>query len=196
MAAYDGGSPQFARQIYYRGIPVLIVGWHTKNRGALANALFAHLVAMGLIPTACRGVSIDWLQHILEHGCDVDPSDRPIYVANLDKAIEYGGDIQVLQIFDPNRLKPSFTEVPTDTPPEELRRLEGLHASWEVSQDGTRIWYSKLARNDPRRTTDYEVAYCRCIYGHPWDALKALIIVHPQEFSTVDIESAIGQASR
>jgi hypothetical protein len=40
-----------------------------------------------------RGVSSDRLDTILISGIDVTPTDAPIYANDLDKALEYGGQI-------------------------------------------------------------------------------------------------------
>ena len=46
----------------------------------------------------------------------------------------------------------------------------------EKSQDGAKFWLSRLSEDDPRRTTDYEIAYAKWIPNSPWDSLKILIL--------------------
>jgi hypothetical protein len=134
------------------------------------------LLAMGVIAVTCRGVGFDRLGVILENGCDVSPTHSPIFADDIEKAIEYGGGAQVVQVFDNERLQRTFTEVSADTDPSEIQKLKDTYQSWEISLDGKKIWFSMLPFEDGRRATPYEVAYGWFIPDNPLDALIAVAI--------------------
>ena len=148
----------------------------------LGDALFDFLLKIGIIAVDSRGVEIGRLEQVLNNGCDVHPTDSVMYIADgLDKAMEYGGYPKVIQIFDGSKLKQTFTEVAASTPPAELATLRATYPSWELSQDGTKIWFSRLKLEDARRTSAYEVDYARWIEGDPFAALTALLIISPND---------------
>ena len=62
------------------------------DHGPVASAVFAlpeckHLMH-DLLSEGCRGVSADRLTYVLKHGIDVDPTDAPIWVSSIEKAME------------------------------------------------------------------------------------------------------------
>jgi len=134
-----------------------------------------------------RAVSIDGLRQIKKSGIDVEPTDSPIYCDFLEKALEYGGWPKVIMGLDPKKLQNTFKEVPADLNPEEFEKLIKIYPTIEKSKDGTKLWLSRLQRDDPHRTKDYEIAYCRWIPGSPWDCLKVVLIVYlnKEDFSEI-----------
>jgi len=134
------------------------------------------LLKMGIVAVTCRGVPLDRLPVIISNGCDVLPTDSPIFADFMDKAIEYGGAAQVVQIFDIDQLKRTFTEVSAHIDSNKIQKLKETYKSWEKSGDREKIWFSMLQFEDQRRTTSHEVAYGWFIPGNPWDALIALAI--------------------
>jgi hypothetical protein len=136
------------------------------------RAVFNKLLELGVVTVTCRGVGLDRLGLILDNGCDVLPTDSAIFADFMDKAIEYGGPTQVLQIFDIERLKRSFVSVHGD--PNQIQELRKTYKSWETSLNGEKIWFSMLPFEDWRRATPNEAAYGWYIPGNAWDALIAL----------------------
>jgi len=41
-----------------------------------------------LLSEGCRGVSAERLSYVLKHGIDVEPTDAPIWVSSIEKAME------------------------------------------------------------------------------------------------------------
>ena len=124
-----------------------------------------------------RSVDSDRLDYILEHGCDVDPTDATMFVSTLGKALEYGGFNKVIQIFDGSRLRSTFKEVNSDMDAAELEELRKTYPTAVKSTDGSRLWLSRLDENDRRLGTGYEIEYARYIPGDPWEVLLGLILV-------------------
>ncbi len=109
----------------------------------------------------------------------MEPTDAPLYVSDLDKALEYGEEDQVVMFFDRRRLDRTFRKIDAWATPEEIAAVRRTYSTEEGSQDGCTIWFSRLALDDARRTTDYEVGYGRWIPGDPFDALIGLCLVGP-----------------
>ncbi len=76
-----------------------------------------------------RGVSIDRLVTVLNHGIDVLPTNAVIYTDCFDKAFEYGGWPKVVLAFDADRLQTTFREIPADSSEAELPGGAGCCAS-------------------------------------------------------------------
>ena len=164
-------------QIYLAGKsprPILLTICDQGSRKKAARQVFRALIKDGIFATCCRGVRLDCLSCILMNGCDVSPTNSPIFADDMDKAIEYGGADQVIQIFDPKLLKRSWTEVRSDEDASRIESLKRYYKSWETSQDGSHIWFSMFAFESRYRTSAYEVDYGWFI---PDDAQKALTAI-------------------
>jgi hypothetical protein len=158
--------------------PVLIVTCPAAlgARKEAAEQVFNKLLELGVVAVTCRGVGLDRLGVILDNGCDVSPTDSPIFADSIDKAIEYGGPSQVLQIFDIEKLNLSFTEVSVHADPNRIQELKNTYKSWETSLNREKIWFSMLPLEDRRLTKPNEAAFGWYIPGNAWDALIALAI--------------------
>jgi len=124
-------------------------------------------------PLRYRCVELSRLETIIRTGCDVVPSDSPIYAACLDKALEYGGYNRVVQVFDPQGLEKTFRKVRKS---EAWELSEGFRLTYPSlkEMDGEWLWFSKLPPGDFRIGTAYETEYSFFIPGDP---LKALLMV-------------------
>ena len=96
--------------------------WDARKEAA--NQVFNKLLELGVVAVTCRGVVLDRPGAILENGCDVSPTDSPIFADFIDKAIEYGGPAQIVQVFDIEKLKRSFAEVSVQTDPNQIQELK------------------------------------------------------------------------
>jgi len=151
------------------------------DHAPVASAVFGlpeckHLMA-ALLTEACRGVSADRLSYVLRHGIDVDPTDAPIWVSSIDKAMEYGGWPKLILVLDVTRLDRTFREPVDAVDRASLRRMFPTEVA---SEDGSQFWLSRLAATDRRLASEYEVAYGRWIPGNARDALVAILAIqHP-----------------
>lgn len=143
--------------------------------------------------TCCsyRGLAAERLPSVLRNGVDVEPTDSVIYVEDFTKAWEYGGWPKLILAFHPGHLMPTHREVRVDTPEAELRKLRRIYPTVLKSKDGTRLWFSRMKKDDPRLASQYEVAYARCIPKDPFDALRAVLLFKSAEHDTSD---SLGQA--
>lgn len=123
-----------------------------------------------------RCVALTRLGRIIRTGCDVVPSNAPIYAACSGKALEYGGFNKVLQVFDPTKLEKTFTKVHKSEAPDVLEPLYQSHPSVKV-MDGDWLWFSKLPPGDFRIGTAYEIEYSFYIPGDPLEALLMIFLV-------------------
>jgi hypothetical protein len=164
-----------------RQLPLrLVVTTKTYGRRDLANAItdtFDSQMLMALI-SSCRGVGIDRLPVILSTGYDVEPTDAPFFTGPLEKALEYGCVTdQVIQIFHPRCLDPSWREHPASIPQEKRESIERDFPTVIPSVDGTRLWFTRFRFEDTRAATDYEREYGHWIRGDARQALAGLIIL-------------------
>jgi hypothetical protein len=139
---------------------------------AHGEAVYGRALSLGF-----RTVGFDQMEQVLERGCDLNPVDAPMFVAELEEALDIEAADRFVLGFDRDVLRPTFEEVPTTTPPDEIARLKAIYPTYEYALDGETIWFSRLDEKDPRRTTLYEAAYGRYIPSDPWQALKALIVL-------------------
>lgn len=135
--------------------------------------------ASELLACACRGVSLDRLDSVLQHGIDVWPTDHPIFVDSWDKALEYGGWPKFLLLLHPGQLHPTWHEVSTTLDPVELSHLRKPHPNQLVSTDGSKLWLTRFNLDVPQAGTAYEATYGNYIPGNPFDALAALLVLAP-----------------
>jgi hypothetical protein len=61
-----------------------------------------------------RGVAHQRLPFVLQNGIDVESADAPIWVADFDKAWEYGGWPKVMLALESSRLQRTYREVPAN----------------------------------------------------------------------------------
>lgn len=135
-----------------------------------------HLANTNLFECCFRGVRLERLRFVISKGIDVEPPDSVIFTSDFPKAWEYGEIPKLILALDPQRLEPTFRDVPSDTPQEELRQLRDTYPTEICSRDGTRIWLSRLGRDDTRVASPYEVEYARWIPGDPFEALRAAMV--------------------
>ena len=137
---------------------------------------------MHLLYSEFRAVEIEHLQRILRKGIDVEPTDAVIFTGCFDKAWEYGGWPKVMIVLERSKLQRTYCEIPATIAPDELAKLRELYPAMVRSIDGTKLWLSRLAEDDPRITSSYETTYARWIQGDPFDVLKAIIVfADPEE---------------
>lgn len=144
-----------------------IVEWHKSGRAE-----------RGVV---CRGVDLERLEFVLEHGLDV-PSGSPLWVdIAIDKAWEYGGPRKLILMLAQHTLQLSHHAVPFDTPDEQLELLKKEYRTVLRLEDQREFYFSRLDPSDRRLATGYEVAHCRFPAGDPRDCLLALLVVLPPE---------------
>lgn len=148
-------------------------GWLQPSFDSIEMLLLAD---RDLIGCSFRGVSHDRLDCVLRSGIDVVPPDSTIYVDDFEKAWEYGGWPKVMLALDTERLSHTYRELRSDTPELELRALRQIYPTELKSADGEQLWLSRLSEDDPRISTEYEIAYARWIPGDPMQALRAVLI--------------------
>jgi hypothetical protein len=140
-----------------------------------------------LIVGQFRGVNISRLPTILRSGIDVEPPDSVFYADSFEKAWEYGEWPKVLFALDVQKLRRTFTEVPSNTPPAELARLRKTFPTMLRSRDGSTLWLSRLREDDPKLGSAYEMAYAWWIEGNPFEALRGLFIFwRPQDAKALE----------
>lgn len=176
-----------------RLIPIrLVITTETYGRTSLAQAItntFDRQIQLALI-SSCRGVEIDRMHAILTTGCDVEPTNAPFFTGPLRKALEYGCKTdQVIQIFRPESLDPSWREHPASILQEERESLERDFPTVIPSVDGTHLWFTRFRFEDTRAATDYERTYGQWIRGDALQALAGLVIL------TEDPSNLIGTLS-
>ena len=71
-----------------------------------------------------RGVSLEATQRILENGIDVIPTDAVIWANALEKALEYGGENQLIMILNPRDMKRSYIQLDRNADPDTREAVE------------------------------------------------------------------------
>jgi len=166
------------------------------DHGPVASAVFGlpeckHLMR-DFLSEGCRGVSADRLTYVLRHGIDVDPTDAPIWVSGIDKAVEYGGWPKLILVLDATRLDRTFRELATSGDATERALLRRTFPTECASEDGSHIWLSRLAPTDTRLATGYEIAYGRWIPGDAREALLAILVVqHPAYGQLINLSDLV-----
>jgi hypothetical protein len=127
-----------------------------------------------------RAVGIDRISVVMKSGIDVEPPDSVFYANAFDKALEYGGWPKVVMAIRNQSLDRTFRELPADTAAERIAELRNVFPTELRSADGTHLWLSRLAVDDPRLTTPYEFEYAWWIPGSTREALAAVfVLIHP-----------------
>lgn len=128
-----------------------------------------------VLPTF-RGVDDAALERALTQGIDVVPSDSHWYGAELEKALEYGGDYPSVLMIDSSYIQRPWRVVPSDAPQEKHSAARGWAPLQPlVASDGSHTFYSRLPLSDRSRGSDYEKAYAWYIPGDARDALVGYI---------------------
>ncbi|MFW6002714.1 MAG: hypothetical protein ACOCQD_05175, partial [archaeon] len=109
------------------------------------------------------------------------PTDSVIYCELFEKAMEYGEWPKIMMGLDPSGLDRTFREVDANIDQKEINKLLKTYPVQQKSNDGSKIWLSRLSESDPRRATSYEVNYAKWIPGDPWKVLKIIILVDIDE---------------
>ena len=145
---------------------------------------------LGIFPFY-RCVNINCLSNVLNNGIDVSPSTLVFYATqDIDKAYEYGGDPKLLLILDAKYLERTYMKVvgtrisqtdEYDFDEDELGKFRGIYPTEIKSVDGSRIWFSRLDKNDPRVRTSYESEYAKWIPKNHRECLKGIIIFHSSD---------------
>lgn len=139
----------------------------------------------GLLFRAC---SISRLDVVLATGVDV-PRGNVIWVSDLEKALEYGeGDeYKILMAYRTGAMERPFREVSADIPDAQRAELLRSYPTVIESKDGRKLWFSRLATEDPRLASGYEVAYAWWIPGDPLDALEFVVVFGRDVDKTVQL---------
>src|ERR1700735_673352 len=140
------------------------------------NNSFWNSLTIDYFDCGFRGVSIDSLPAVLQRGIDVSPTNAVMYVDHLEKALGYGGWPKVLLALKWDSIKRTFKEMPVGSSKEEIQIVRKDFPT-AIELNDRSIWCTRLAEDDPRIATDYEIAYARWIPGNPWDALRAIVLV-------------------
>ena len=183
------------------GIQVDVVAGRPKPLIALTfgteldvRALELGCLMLGLVTKAnrWRAVRFDRLPTVLASGVDVEPSDAPIYVGDIGKALEYGGAIKwgareptVLLGFGTDGLDRTFREVRSDIDQAALDRLKETFPNVTLSADGRMLLLSRIAD----RPVAYEFDYGYWIPGDPLEALRIVFVLGVED-------REIGRATR
>ncbi len=146
----------------------------------LINAVDPPVRESALINCTFRGVSLDRLGHVLAHGIDIWPTDDVIYTSFFDKAWEYGDFPKVILALDQRQLSQTFRVVPASTPEHELAELVQTFPTCLRIQDGSKLWLSRLDRDDPRIGSSYEMEYANWIPGNALECLQGVFIFTPE----------------
>jgi hypothetical protein len=149
---------------------------HTRFDEFQLHECSPHLFSPDYVGFLYRSVSYDRWNYIKENGVDVFPIDSVIYCDCLEKASEYGEWPKIIMGFSREKMNRTFREVNSDIDCSELDQLLEVYSTQEKSIDGSKLWLSRLAEDDPRRASSYEIAYAWWIPGNPWDSLKVLIL--------------------
>ena len=166
--------------------PLLVVGWTGEwhddelRRGLdrLVEGL-ARLVGGAEVEAHVRSTVLARLPDVLATGVDVVPADSVMAVVpTAGQALDFRhGDERLLLVYDGRTLYPAWKEIPADMDERRLAALERSYPTRLRSQDGSRLWLSRLAPDDPRLTTQVEVEHARWIQGSPWEALLGVVVL-------------------
>lgn len=124
-----------------------------------------------------RGTTLEALPQVLRTGADVHPADAVIWVADdPQKCLEYG---QLLLVYQKMLLDRTFREIDAVTPKEDVEELRRTFPTVLTSQEGSRLWLSRLPESDRRVGMSYESDYARWIPGDARTALRAIVAIGP-----------------
>jgi len=135
-----------------------MVGWDADwNDRRLASAFFGasiHL-AGGDLPLV-RCTSQERLEAIFGTGSDVGPREVLWCSLHASKALEYGGPEKIMLMYKHEFLRDTFREVDADIGSNELLELKQDYPTVIPSEDGQKLWLTRLPIEDRRATSPYE----------------------------------------
>jgi hypothetical protein len=186
QAAYLANAPRpiIAVQGDYRGLNREFIGY----LGSLVETLFKdrywHLA---------RCVDFKRLSTVLQTGTDVEPSDSPMYLSTIEKAMEYGNGFddetyKLMLLYNHLFMKKTYRQIFPDTPSDKIEEYKKTYPTALYDDAGNLCWLSRLKQNAPQIGKDYEVEYGFWIPGDPLEALKAIFILG------TDMNSIVKQA--
>lgn len=166
-------KPIIAVQGDYRGLNREF----TKNLYRLVETLFQDTCWL-----LARCVSFERLSTVLQTGTDVEPSDSPMYLSDINKAMEYGNGYddetcKLLLLYNHRFMKKTHQQILPDTPFEKIEKYKKTYPTAFYDAKGNLVWLSRLNQNDRRIGTPYEVAYGFWIPGNPFEALEAILVL-------------------
>ena len=180
-AAYGIGQPAYLEVLADAPYTILVSPHRPANYSDLGATL--QFIAGEVLQRSAdapevlfRSVELSRLHQVIHTGCDVVPSNAPLFASQCaSKALEYGGPEKVVMVFDPARLEKTFKKVRKSEPPEFLDQLRADYPSaMELNQEW--IWLSKLPPGDGRIGTAYETECSFFIPGKPHEALLMLFL--------------------
>jgi hypothetical protein len=145
-----------------------------------------------------RSVEMSRLQQVVRCGCDVTPTDAPMFATDdTSKALEdYGGPNKVVEVFDRAKMERTFRTVSKQETPENLAKLRRIYPTMKLGSNC--IWCTRLQPGDAAYHNEENEA----MYGFfiPGDAKKALIMVflvgeEPERLRAEALASGCGPSS-
>jgi hypothetical protein len=134
------------------------------------------LTWVDLAGAAFRGVAFGRLEQVLTTGIDVQPPDRPFYVSEFEKALEYGDWPKVMLALDYDSLDRPWRRVREGMSPEEVASIRKTFPN-EVRDARGGLWLTNVRREGLESSFQYDIDYGRWIPGSAWDALRAVIVL-------------------
>jgi len=186
--------------------PLVVVGWEgdwfddelhrgldrlSEGLGRLAGGEEAEILL--------RSTQLSRLPVVLETGTDVTPPDGVMAVVpTAEQALDFRlGDERLVLLFDGRFLHPAWKEIPADTDERRLAALERSYPTRLRSEDGSRLWLSRLPPDDPLLTTQVEVEHTRWIQGNPWEALLGVLVLGRDHDDVLgEVREAVAGCSR
>jgi hypothetical protein len=125
------------------------------------------------------GVPLEACERILTNGIDVIPTDAVIWANDLMKAAEYGRGNQLIMILNSRDMRRSYKQLDRNATSDAQKAIEKEYGVNPVIFPDGAVLYSRLAADDKRRGTPYELAHGWYIPGDPFSILSGLIICAP-----------------
>lgn len=175
-----------AQKIVDKPVPIWLIEVSSGNHSRAPDEMILTQFDDSLIGYAYRGVAAKQLPLVYRNGIDVEPTNQVIYVAEFEKAWEYGDFPKLMLAFEWNKLSMTFCEVSAALPANEIDTLRQRFPTMLKSTNGEKLYLSRLAEHSPQLNTDYEWAYARWIEDNPFEALRALLLfVRPEDKSSM-----------
>jgi len=157
-------------------VPIWVVEGTSKPSGndGPVDDLFGKLITEEGTMPEYRGVEISRLGRVLTTGVDVEPTNAPIYVSDIDKAWEYPDwtSPRVVFALRSKKLKRSWQTLPLDATPEEIANVKQDYP--HMSETESSLRFSRFA--EQHRNLAYEAAYGYWIPDNAKDALAAIFL--------------------
>jgi len=155
---------------------IFFVDCRPEDTEKLATNHFSEAIFHAYFDCGFRGVSTESLLAVLERGIDVHPTNEVIFVADLDKALEYGDWPKVLLALRWSSLKSTYKELSPDAPEAQIEIARSEFPTSITQEDGS-TWCTRLKEDDRRIASGYEIAYAKWIPGDPWAAIRAVFVL-------------------